>query len=55
MESTGESNRIQVSDAFRALTCEAFRYEERETTQIKGIGQAQTYFLVVVRPADRSP
>jgi adenylate cyclase len=45
MESHGESGRIQVSEAFRALAGDAFTYEERGTTALKGIGEAKTYFL----------
>jgi len=54
MESTGEPNRIQVSDAFRTLAGDAFVYEERGATQIKGIGEAQTYFLLGACGASRT-
>jgi len=46
MESTGEPGRIQVSAAFRDLTCEAFAFEERGATEIKGIGATRTFFLL---------
>jgi adenylate cyclase len=46
MESHGEPGRIQVSAAFRALTEDTFVFEERGTTEIKGIGSANTFFLV---------
>jgi adenylate cyclase len=49
MESHGVPGRIQVSDAFRALTGHAFVFEERGTTDIKGIGAARTFFLVGCR------
>jgi adenylate cyclase len=49
MESHGEPGRIQVSAAFRALTEDAFVFEERGTTDIKGIGSARTFFLVGCR------
>jgi adenylate cyclase len=46
MESHGQPRRIQVSAAFRELTKDVFRFEERGATEIKGIGTTQTYFLV---------
>jgi adenylate cyclase len=46
MESTGEPGRIQVSAAFRELTCAAFAFEERGATEIKGIGATRTFFLL---------
>jgi adenylate cyclase len=49
MESTGETDRIQVSEAFRALAGDAFSYEARGTTELKGIGETKTYFLVGMR------
>jgi adenylate cyclase len=45
MESHGLPRRIQVSEAFRDLTQDAFVFEEREVLTIKGIGEARTYFL----------
>lgn len=45
MESQGVPGRIQVSEAFRALAGAAFRFEERGTTDIKGVGEARTFFL----------
>jgi adenylate cyclase len=50
MESHGVPGRIQVSEAFRDLTAEAFAFEERGPIDIKGIGLATTYFLVRARP-----
>ena len=45
MESHGVPRRIQVSDAFRELTGDMFRFEERGPTDIKGIGITRTFFL----------
>ena len=46
MESYGEPGRIQVSEAFRDLTKDAFAFEERGTTEIKGLGVRKTFFLL---------
>jgi adenylate cyclase len=46
MESHGEPGRIQVSAAFRDLTQGAFVFEERGATEIKGIGETRTFFLL---------
>jgi adenylate cyclase len=46
MESHGEAGRIQVSEAFRELTENAFAFEERGTVDVRGIGLTRTYFLV---------
>ena len=46
MESHGAPGRIQVSEAFRTLTQGAFAFEERGLSDIKGIGETRTYFLV---------
>jgi len=51
MESQGLPGRIQVSDAFRALTCEAFTFEPRGSIAVKGIGVSETYFLTGERKA----
>jgi adenylate cyclase len=51
MESSGEPDRIHVSAAFRALTADRFEFEERGTTELKGIGVLQTYFLLRETPA----
>jgi adenylate cyclase len=45
MESHGVPDRIQVSEAFRDLTKDAFDFEERGTTDLKGLGAARTFFL----------
>lgn len=45
MESHGVPGRIQVSESFRALAGDAFAYEERGTTDMRGLGAARTYFL----------
>jgi adenylate cyclase len=46
MESHGETDRIQASEAFRALTADRFVFEPRGAIEIKGIGEMPTYFLV---------
>jgi class 3 adenylate cyclase len=46
MESYGEPGRIQVSEAFRDLTWDAFAFEERGASEIKGLGLKKTFFLV---------
>jgi adenylate cyclase len=45
MESQGVPDRIQVSEAFRDLTRDAFLFEERGATDLKGVGVAHTFFL----------
>ena len=45
MELQGVPDRIQVSEAFRELTRDAFVFEERGTTDFKGVGAARTFFL----------
>jgi len=52
MESHGLPRRIQVSGAFRDLTQDFFLFEERGTTDIKGIGATRTFFLI--GPADKA-
>ena len=52
MESHGLPRRIQVSEAFRELTRDLFLFEERGTTDIKGIGATRTFFLI--GPADKA-
>jgi adenylate cyclase len=49
MESHGAPGRIQVSEAFRDLTAEAFVLEERGMLPIKGIGETRTYWLTGAR------
>jgi adenylate cyclase len=51
MESHGVPDRIQVSEAFRELTKDAFDFEERGTTDLKGLGAARTFFLTGERSA----
>ena len=41
----GVPGRIQVTEAFRDLTADAFAFEERGLSDIKGIGETRTYFL----------
>jgi adenylate cyclase len=50
LESQGVPGRIQVSHAFRELTKDAFVFEERGATELKGVGQMHTFFLVAARP-----
>jgi adenylate cyclase len=49
MESQGVPGRIQVSEHYRDLTKEAFLFEARGRTDLKGIGSAQTFFLIGAR------
>ena len=53
MESNGEPGRIHVSEDFRRLTADSFEFEDRGTTELKGIGGMRTWFLrgVLVVPA----
>jgi adenylate cyclase len=53
MESHGLPGRIQVSEAFRELTRDEFEFEERGTTDLKGIGAARTFFLIGERSSCR--
>ena len=50
MELTGETDRIQVSEDFRQLAGDAFVYEPRGVTDIKGLGEVTTYWLAGARP-----
>lgn len=49
METHGVPGRIHVSDAFRRAAEDAFEFEARGTTPIKGIGSVPTYFLAKAR------
>ncbi len=49
MESQGVPGRIQVSEVYRELTKEAFVFEARGTTELKGIGATRTFFLTELR------
>jgi adenylate cyclase len=46
MESHGLPDRIHVSSEFRVATAAHFTFEDRGTTEIRGIGKSQTYFLL---------
>jgi adenylate cyclase len=46
MESHGQPGRIHVSEAFHGFAGEAFQFEERGHTNIKGLGTTRTYFLI---------
>jgi adenylate cyclase len=48
MESHSLPGRIQVSEAFRGVVGDVFLFEERGSTEIKGIGTAHTFFLIGV-------
>jgi adenylate cyclase len=50
MESTGETGRIQVSEAFRRLAGEAFVCQPRGPVDIKGLGVVETFWLTGVSP-----
>lgn len=52
MESHGEPARIHVSEEFRELAAEAFMFEERGATDLKGIGAVRTFFLLEPRSAN---
>jgi adenylate cyclase len=51
MQSQGVPGRIQVSEEFRAAIGDAFEFEPRGTTEVKGIGAVKTYFLTGARNA----
>lgn len=46
MESSGTPGKIQVSEAFHALTREQFEFESRGEVELKGFGCCETWFLV---------
>jgi adenylate cyclase len=46
MESTGVPGRIQVSDAVEEELRGRYRFEERGTIEVKGLGQMSTFFLL---------
>ena len=46
LETQGEAGRIQVSAAFRAAAGDALRFVERGPTELKGVGEMHTLFLV---------
>jgi adenylate cyclase len=46
MESHGVPGRIQVSEQYHDLAKEAFLFEERGATELKGVGVARTFFLI---------
>jgi len=49
MEAHGAPDRIQVSASFRTLAGEAFAYEARGATTIKGAGAMETWWLAPAR------
>jgi adenylate cyclase len=50
MESYGTPDCIHVSEAYCKLVGDAFTFEERGATDIRGIGETRTFFLTGVRP-----
>jgi adenylate cyclase len=52
MESHGVPGRIQVSEQYRTLLGDEFSFEERGTTDIKGIGCTRTFFLLGPRAGE---
>jgi adenylate cyclase len=55
MESYGVPGRIQVSEQYREAVGDAFEFEERGTTDMKGIGCARTFFLLRSREQALDP
>ncbi len=56
LESAGEPRRIHVSQPFRDALADAFRFAPRGATEIKGVGDVETFFLVDERmPAPALP
>jgi class 3 adenylate cyclase len=51
LESHGEPNRVQVSEATAALLGDRFELEARGQIAIKGKGKQTTYFLNAAKPA----
>jgi len=45
METTGVAGRIHVSDVFEQALRGRYVFEERGTTEVKGLGEMRTYFL----------
>ncbi|MEX0591762.1 MAG: adenylate/guanylate cyclase domain-containing protein [Xanthobacteraceae bacterium] len=52
MQSQGAAGRIQVSEAYRVVVADEFSFEDRGTTEIRGIGATHTHFLLGAREAD---
>jgi class 3 adenylate cyclase len=50
MESTGVPGRIQVTPRVEERLREAFRFDPRGPTEVKGVGSMTTYFLVGAAP-----
>lgn len=46
MESTGEANRIQVTESLYWRLKNVYRFERRESVSVKGVGDIDTYVLV---------
>jgi adenylate cyclase len=50
MESQGVPGRIHVSEAFKNAASDAFEYEPRGDSDLRGIGSVPTFFLLRERP-----
>ena len=46
LESTGEPNRVQISEATYWRVREYFQFEDRGSTVLKGMGTERSYFIV---------
>lgn len=46
METHGVAGRIHVSDAFRRAAGDAFEFEDRGETEVRGLGRVRTHFLL---------
>jgi len=46
MESSGQPNRVQVTETVRELLKDKFTFEERGPQTIKGKGTMKTYFVI---------
>lgn len=50
MESTGEANKIQVTEKMAMMLSEKFEVQERTEVEVKGIGKIKTFFLLGKKP-----
>ena len=55
LESSGEANRIQVSEDFQRKLAADFVFDRRGPIQIKGKGEMQTFFLLGARAQPAVP
>ena len=49
MESSGIKNKIQISEETHDLVADFFKFEKRESVEIKGIGLTDTYFINIIQ------